>query len=326
MHETKTEPPESSATKEPPQVLGDLVVPSYAPDRTNRLLVVIKWGKIIVVSLVLAAVSLGLWGHSRWLKKTQALVQALEQGAAAPATRSQRYDDSELATLPPVVRRYLSQVLNPNQPLVRRLYLEQTGTFNRSSTPPEVWEPFTAKQLVVTKRTGFVWDASIIMSPGIPVRVVDAYVAGVGTLQPSVIGLFDLGGMQGTGEIARGELIRYVAEAVWYPTALLPSQGMQWKAVDANTAQATFTDGPITVSLLFSFNASGLVERISSTERSALIDGSMVPMPWEVRVSHYQAHSGMLVPQQAEVAWLAPAGRLPYWRGKIEKLDYEMPR
>lgn len=309
-----------------PQMLGDFVVPSYVPNGTNTLLVVIKWGKIIVVALLLAAVGLGLWGHSRWLKKTQGLVHALEQGAAAPAARSQRYDDSELATLPPVVRRYLSQVLNPNQPLVRKLYLEQSGTFNRSSTPPEIWDPFTAKQLVVTKRPGFVWDASILMLPGVSVRVVDAYVAGVGTLQPSVIGLFDLGGMQGTGEIARGELIRYMAESVWYPTALLPSQGMQWKAVDANTAQATFTDGPITVSLLFSFNASGLVERISSTERSALVDGSMVSMPWEVRLSHYQAHSGMLVPQQAEVAWLAPAGRLPYWRGKIEKLDYEMPR
>lgn len=111
------------------------------------------------------------------------------------------------------------------------------------------------------------------MADGITVRVVDAYVACVGSLQPSVIGLFDVGVLSGTGEIARGELIRFVAESVWYPTALLPSQGAQWKPVDAQTADATLTDGTITVTLRLAFNADGLLERISSTERSALVDG-----------------------------------------------------
>ena len=247
--------------------------------------------------------------------------------AATPATRSQRFDEEELKALPPVVRRYLSQALNPNQPLVRRLYLEQTGTFNRSNTPMrEQWEPFTARQRIATKRPGFVWDAAIRVSPGFTVRVVDAYVAGVGTLQPSVFGLIDVGGSQGNSDIARGELIRYFAESVWYPTVLLPSQGVQWKAVDDQSAQATLSDGPLTVSLLFTFNADGWVERISSTERSALLDGVMVPMPWEVQLSNYQLHDGMRIPQEAEVAWLTPDGRWPYWRGRLGKLDYDMPR
>jgi hypothetical protein len=304
-------------------LLSDFVAPSYTARRTRRMLAVLKWTKIAVFTVVVMALVMGLWGHSRWVQSTNARVQALE--AATPRTRSERYDDTELATLPPVVRRYLSKALNPNQPIVRGLYMEQSGTFNRSATG-EQWEPFTARQRVATKRPGFIWDASIVMSPGIPVRVVDAYVAGVGTLQPSVIGLFDLGGVHGTTDIARGELIRYFAESVWYPTALLPSQGVQWKAVDEQTAQATLTDGPLTVTLRFSFNAEGTVERISSVERSALVDGVLVQMPWEVRLSHYQIHSGMLVPQEAEVSWLAPTGRMPYWRGKIERLDYDMPR
>ncbi len=315
----EAKPPEDDA----PPVLSDFVVPRYAPSQPNKLVVTLKWAKIVVFSLVAAALILGLWGHARWVHATNARLQALE--AAAPATRPQRYDEAELAALPAVVRTYLSKVLNPNQPIVRRLYLEQTGTFNRS-THGEQWEPFTARQRVTTKRPGFVWDASIATSPGITVRVVDAYVAGVGSLQPSVIGLFDVGGMEGAGDIARGELIRYFAESIWYPTALLPSQGVQWRSVDEQTADATLTDGPITVTLRFAFNGAGLVERISSSERSALVDGVMVPMPWEVRPSRYETHSGMLVPSEAEVAWLAPTGRMPYWRGKLAKLDYDMPR
>lgn len=323
MTTEEAKPPEDDDTPPAPP-LANFVVPSYAPRHPNRTFTVWKWITISVVTLVVVVLVMSLWGHARWVKDIAARVQALE--AASPASRPQRYFDTELEGLPPVVQRYFSKVLNPNQPIVRGLYLEQSGSFNRSNTPLAQWEPFTARQRVTTKRPGFVWDAAIVMSHGVTVRVVDAYVAGVGSLQPSVLGLIDIGGMQGTGEIARGELIRYVAESVWYPTVLLPSQGVLWKPVDSKTAQATLTDGPLTVNLRFEFNADDTVKRITSTERSALVDGVMVPTPWEVLLSNYQQHSGMLVPMHAEVAWLTPTGRMPYWRGKVERLDYEMPR
>ena len=315
-------PPAPDATHLPP--LGDRVVPSYTPPGAGKKFTVLRWISIAAVTVFALSLVLGLLGRGRWVKGINARLQALE--VATPPTRPQRYDEEELKSLPPVVQRYLSQALNLNQPIVRGLYMEQSGTMNRSTTDAQQWEPFTAKQRVATKRPGFVWDASITVSPGILVRVVDAYVAGVGSLQPSVIGLLDVGGIEGSGDIARGELIRYFSESVWYPTALLPSQGVQWQAVDDHSAMATLTDGPLTVSLLFAFNADGLVERISSSQRSALLKGVMVPMPWEVRLSHYAVHDGMRVPQEGEVAWLTPSGRLPYWRGNITKLDYDMPR
>ena len=318
---TEAKPPHNDAHP----VLADMVVPSYVPAHPAKKWAALKWTMRVVAALVVLTLLLGLWANARWTRNIDARLQALE--AATPKTRPQRYDEDELKSVPPVVRRYLSQALNLNQPIVRRLYLEQTGTFNRSSNPQtEQWEPFTAHQRVATKRPGFVWDAAIKVSPGITVRVVDAYVAGVGSLQPSVFGLIDVGGDQGNADIARGELIRYFAESVWYPTALLPSQGVQWKAVDDHSAQATLTDGSLAVSLLFAFDADGMVERISSTERSALLNGVMVPMPWEVRLSNYHLHDAMCVPQDGEVAWITPNGRSPYWRGKIDKLDYDMPR
>jgi hypothetical protein len=306
-------------------VLGDRVVPSYAPAHPHRKWAALRWIVRVVLTLAVVSLLVGLLGNARWTRNVDARLKALE--VATPQTRSHRYDEEELKSLPPVVGRYLSLALNPNQPIVRGLYLEQTGSFNRSSDPQSAqWAPFTARQRVATKRPGFVWDAAITVSPGVPVRVVDAYVAGVGSLQPSVFGLVDVGSSEGNGDIARGDLIRYFAEAVWYPTALLPSQGVQWEAVDAHSAKATLTDGPLTVSLLFTFNAVGFVERISSTQRSAMLNGAVVPMPWEVRLSNYAEHDGMRVPQEGEVAWLTPSSRLPYWHGKITKLDYDMPR
>ena len=85
------------------------------------------------------------------------------------------------------------------------------------------------------------------MLPGLPVRVHDAYIAGEGILHASLFGLVSVANLRGTPEAAQGELLRLLAEAAWYPTALLPSQGVRWEAVDDSSAKATLKDGDSTV-------------------------------------------------------------------------------
>ncbi|HUG25440.1 DUF6920 family protein [Piscinibacter sp.] len=50
---------------------------------------------------------------------------------------------------------------------------------------------------------------------------------------------------------------RFFAEMAWYPTALLPSQGVRREAIDDRSANATIVDGRLTLTLVFRFNASG---------------------------------------------------------------------
>jgi hypothetical protein len=89
------------------------------------------------------------------------------------------------------------------------------------------------------------------MAPGLNAFVHDAYVAGEGVLHAEFLGLVPLADLRGTPELAKGELLRYLAEAMWYPTALLPSQGVRWTPIDDNAARATLTDQSTTVSLDF---------------------------------------------------------------------------
>ncbi|MET3139334.1 hypothetical protein AAKU61_003715 [Undibacterium sp. GrIS 1.2] len=70
---------------------------------------------------------------------------------------------------------------------------------------------------------GFEWDARIRMAPGVDVWVRDAYALGKGSLLAAISGFINVVDMHDTAESARGELMRYLAEAVWYLTALLPS-------------------------------------------------------------------------------------------------------
>ena len=164
------------------------------------------------------------------------------------------------------------------------------------------------------------------MMPGLTVRMHDAYIAGKGILHASLFGLLPLVNMRDTPEMAQGELMRFFAEASWYPTALLPSQGVDWEAVDDTSARATLKDGETTFMLLFRFNEKGLIEAVRAQTRGRTLEGKLVPTPWEARWEMYETRNGMLIPVSGEVGWILPKGPKPYWRGRITKISYEFAK
>jgi hypothetical protein len=279
-----------------------------------------KIGAVILFLLVFTAVVAITAGANRWQGQTRELQARLAaaQTAVAPAT----YDPAELAGLPDPVQRYFETVLTPGQPLITAVSISHSGTFNMSETA-EQWRPFTSEQQVVTQRPGFVWDARISMAPALTAFVHDAYVAGEGILTARLFGLLTVMEQSPTPELAEGELMRYLAEGAWYPTALLPGQGIVWEAVNETQAQATLHDSDVTVTLLFTFNNEGLIDTVSADGRYREQDGVQVATPWQGRFWQYEQRDGMLIPLAGEVSWLLPTGPLPYWRGDIEAIRYD---
>jgi hypothetical protein len=241
--------------------------------------------------------------------------------AAGRSISRKTYSLDELIGLPAAVQNYFRAVLKDGQPIISAVYVEHSGTFNMSGTG-ERWKRFTSTQWVVAQRPGFDWEARIEMTPGLIARVHDAYIAGEGILYATLFGLVSLVNLRGTPEIARGELMRFLAEAAWYPTALLPSQGVQWSAVDDFSANATLKDGETTLTLLFRF-ANGLITSVRAEARGRTVGGAVIPTPWEGQWSNYELHDGICIPTEGEVAWLLPEGPKPYWRGRITSLRYE---
>ena len=209
--------------------------------------------------------------------------------------------------------------------MVAGVRVRHTGTFNMGETTDQ-WKPFTSDQRVVTRRPGFDWDGRVAMAPGLPVRVHDAYVGGEGILHASLLGLLPVVDMRGTRDVAEGELMRFLAEAAWYPTRLLPGQGLRWEAVDDDSARATLNDAGISVTMLFTFDEQGLIETVRAEARGRTVGGEVVPTPWQGRFWNYEERGGMLVPLDGEVAWLLPEGAKPYWRGHITGISYEFAR
>ncbi|HYW58309.1 MAG TPA: DUF6544 family protein [Polaromonas sp.] len=280
-----------------------------------------KWFGIALAAAALCAAAAAAYGSWRWAADTRVLNERLNNAHAPRETL--RYAPGELTGLPAPVQRFFRVALTDGQPLVRGASVSHTGSMNMSETG-EQWKPFTSTQLVITQRPGFVWNARIMMLPFMPAYVHDAYVAGEGMLRAALFGLIPVVSTTGTPEIARGELLRFFAEMAWYPTALLPSQGVRWEAVDQNAARATLTDGALTVTLLFRFNADGLIDAVYADSRDRAVDGKASPAPWQGRFWNYVERGGMRVPLDGEVAWVLPEGVKAYWRGTVTTLQHEL--
>lgn len=280
------------------------------------------WIRRLLAGLGLAAA--GLAGtavllRARRARKTDRLVDDLLDAFVPGPDRVVRRGD--LAALPPPVRRYLRAVLREGQPRIERGRMEQRGTFRGDAAAP--WRPFTATQHVTVRPPGFVWDATIEMLPGIPVRVVDAYHDGRGLLRATLGGVLPVMEAAPGAALDEGELLRYLAEAPLYPTALLPDAGVEWAPIDDASARATLVHDGTTAALTFHFNERNEVERVEGPRGFTHEDGTVELRPWVGYWRRYRERGGMRVPTEGEVAWRDPEqGEVPYWRGRIDRLTY----
>ncbi len=276
------------------------------------------WIRRLLAGLGLAAA--GLAGAALWrARQIDRLVADLLDASVSGPDRLVRPGD--LAACPPPVRRYLRAVLREGQPHIERARMEQRGTFRGDPAAP--WRPFTATQHVTVRPPGFVWDATIEMLPWIPVRVVDAYHDGRGMLWATLGGVLPVMEAAPGAALDEGELLRYLAEAPLYPTALLPAAGVEWAPIDDASARATLVHGGTTAALAFHFNDRNEVTRVEGQRGFTHEDGTVERRPWVGYWRRYREQGGMRVPTEGEVAWKDPEkGEVRYWRGRIDRLTY----
>ncbi|AUV83558.1 hypothetical protein C2R22_19500 [Salinigranum rubrum] len=287
------------------------------------------------VSLVLVtlatALALVALGRRREARATEGLVDRLLAGSAEAAERGR--DREDRTALPDPVRRYFDTALPEGSRTMDGVCVEQAGRL-RVGGPDSSWKPFTATHRATVRRPGFVWDATVSVLPLTPVRVRDAFVGGEGSSRVTLFGALPLGGATGSRELDEAALQRYLAEAVWYPAALLPEHGVSWEGVDDRTARATLVYEETTASLTFHFSeeadpAQGeeggetVVERVHADRRYRAVEGGFEPTPWTGLWRDYENRDGVLVPTTGEVVWHLPEGDLHAWRGRVTSVDFE---
>lgn len=270
------------------------------------------------LALVGVAVAVVLVARARLASAHERLAEDLVADATAPT--DEPFTREDLTGLPEPVQRYFETALTEGQPYVETARVTQDGQL-RLGEADSPWKSMTATNTVSVSPPGFVWDAEVEMAPFVPVSVVDTYHDGAGSLRAKLLSLVTVAEDGPGPEMDEGELLRYLAEAPWYPTALLPESGVEWESVDDDTARATLTHDGTTASAVFHFDAEHRIERVVA-DRPRGTDDGYERTRWTGRFRDYERRDGMLVPTSGEVEWNLPDGDLPYWRATITGFDY----
>lgn len=280
-----------------------------------------KWVLVASGVILVGTIASLLIGQRHEGAKADRLVEALLRSESRQAVGFVVF--STFAELPSPVARYFRHVLTDGQKIIKKVMIRQEGVL-RTSTTTDSWHGFTASQIVVPTVPGFLWNAKVMMPLATHVRVLDSYSVGTGSGRVSFLSSFAVASEEGTPGLNSGALHRYLAEAVWYPTALLPQSGVLWTPITDRYALATLTDRGTTVSLEFRFNDLGEVTGIYSPGRFGRFNSGYKQVPWEGHFCKYEVCAGMRVPTYGEVGWYDTGSWQAVWKGNQVDVRYEL--
>ena len=233
--------------------------------------------------------------------------------------------DTKQVALPDPVKSYFKYALGNSSFRPRYVKVNQSGFFRflkeeSKFSNEEAWKKMTATQHFIINPLGFYWFAKIKMNGLFWMRGWDSYDAGKGSMRWKANSLITV--MNASGErLDEGSLYRYLAESVWFRTALLPENGVSWKVIDDYSAEATLVDGKLSATVIFHFNDQHQIYKMSS-QRYMESNGSYIKTGWYGYYRNYQEMNGFNIPLVGEVSWQMPHGEMKYVRLKIDSIVY----
>jgi len=274
---------------------------------------------LATILFVIVILAILLWrGRSNWAQYISTQQKKVKANASDKITY---INLNEVNNLPEPVKKYFQLVLKDGAPIINHAFVSQAGGF-RARPEMKEWSKMEAEQYFSSRPRAFVWNATISIEPGLSISVCDSYIDGSGEMKGKIMKLFTLIDAKNQNELNEGALQRYLAEAVWFPTALLPSQGITWTRLDDHRAKATITDSGISTSLEFEFNQKGEIVSVYTPSRYKEISGKYEATPWKGSYSKYINVNDYLIPQQGEVEWHLKDQVYPYWKASLREIKY----
>ena len=271
-------------------------------------------GIVIVIIILFITVSKILF-DKKVIKEVGMLT---EEGSKA---QSKTFSFNDLEGLSEPVQRYFKYALKDGQEHIKFARLKQVGEFRMKEN--QSWMPIKAEQYFTTEDPAFIWRVKFTMAPFIWIDGRDMYYQGKGNMLIKVLSTITVADAAGS-EMDISSLIRFLSEAPWFPTALLPSDYIEWKEIDSNSAQVVIKDKGYTASGIFTFNEKGEITKFVTNDRYMEVDGKYLKEQWGGYYRNYQEIEGMKIPIEGEVEWNLSDRDLQYVKLKITDIQYNI--
>ena len=259
---------------------------------------------LIIVVIAGALFEIGIEGRRRIFRARAREVLKASSESRHHAARSL------LSGLPDPVAHYLNTALPDDLPVIKTVRLRHEGFFRTGLD--KKWEKIKGEQYFSGIEPGFVWKGATRLFTAI-----DSYVSSKGNLSVWLFSVIRIADKRGN-EMDDAEIIRWLAESALVPSNLLPSEKLEWEAIDAATAKLKFIANGKVLSFLVRFNSHNEIEEVE-TERP-FNDKSM--QRWKGRFRTYKKIEGFRVPTELEAIWIINGVEKPYARFRITKIEF----
>jgi hypothetical protein len=195
-------------------------------------------------------------------------------------------------------------------PYISSVRLKHSGVFKTNLKSG--FANITGEQYFSVQKPQFVWKGTTLLF-----TARDSFIADKGNLKVSLFNIFTV--VDGKSrEINEGEMQRWLAESVWFPTNLLPSENITWIAIDENSAKLSFRYKEISFDFIVRFN---IVDEIVSMETLRFMTDKKRE-PWLCKMEDYKEINGVKIPVSAEAIWKLKTGDFSYAKFKVTEIEY----
>jgi hypothetical protein len=177
---------------------------------------------------------------------------------------------------------------------------------------------FIARETIAVAEVAFLWRAQLPIGVGLSMKVIDYVVGHEAGLEGRLLGILPVVRMTEADTMFRGEAMRYLAELMWNPDALLLNRQLDWRVLNARTLVVATGECSRRCETRLILDAAGDVIRIEADDRPRQNGRVVTNCPWFGRANGYRTIGARRIPVQAEVGWLLDGVEFVYWRGHVE--------
>jgi len=226
----------------------------------------------------------------------------------SPNISEKKVDFNSVSKLPNPIRDYFKNVLKEGQSYISYVELEHSGKFKIGP----FWLPITGKEYFTCAKPNFYWEGKVPLF-----KAVDYYLNGKGTLIVKLFSKFILFEEKGE-KMNSAEILRWLAESPWYPTALLPKENLKWEKINDDSAKVTLIDKNIKVEGVFYFNKGKIVKFKAKRYKDNKL------REWIGTYRNYKEINGYKIPTRVEVKWRIDREDFKYADFKIENIKFDL--
>ena len=197
--------------------------------------------------------------------------------------------DGDLASLPPLMRTYLTRMGVVGRPRVRNLRVTLSAQMRSSATASWMEATATQYEFFDSPARLFHMNASRM---GVPFDIYHRYVEGAATFQVRIAGLFSMVDERGVG-ITQDETVTLMNDVLVMAPAAVLDLPFSYDSLGERSLRATFRNAGFTVSAVLTFNGDGDLVGFVSDDRAHARKGGAAA--WSTPISEYREVDGIRI-------------------------------